>query len=76
MPLTHSLTPSEYHPNRTQRKVPRERTGYGHFQAGSGDNAEFTLKPVIPGLRNIVIGVAVVFVALLLLSFAVRITRI
>ena len=44
MPLTHSLTHSEYHPN--------------------------------TGLRNIVIGVAVVLVALFLLSFAVRITRI
>jgi hypothetical protein len=66
MPLTHSLTHSEYHPNGTQRKVPRETTGYGHFQAGSGDNAEFTLKPAIPGLRNIVIGAAVVLEALFL----------
>ncbi len=46
------------------------------FRQGRGDNAEFTLKPAIPGLRNIVIGVAVVLVALFLLSFAVRITRI
>lgn len=33
------------------------------------------MKPAIPGLHNIVIGVAVVLVALFLLSFAVRITR-
>ena len=46
------------------------------FRQGRGDNAEFTLKPAIPGLRNIVIGVAVLLVALFLLSFAVRITRI
>jgi SPFH domain / Band 7 family len=46
------------------------------FRQGRGDNAEFTLKPAFPGLRNIVIGVAVVLVALFLLSFAVRITRI
>ena len=43
------------------------------FARGPG---RFTLRPAIPGLRNIVIGVAVVFVALFLLSFAVRITRI
>jgi hypothetical protein len=46
------------------------------FRLGRGDNAEFTLKPAIPALRNILIGVAVVLVALFLLSFAVRITRI
>jgi hypothetical protein len=46
------------------------------FRQGRGGNTEFTLRPAIPGLRNIVIGVAVVLVALFLLSFAVRITRI
>jgi hypothetical protein len=30
------------------------------FRQGRGDNSEFTLRPAIPGLRNIVIGVAVV----------------
>jgi len=28
------------------------------FRQGRGDNADFTLKPAIPGLRHIVIGVA------------------
>jgi hypothetical protein len=34
------------------------------------------LRPAIPGLRNIIIGAAVVLVVLFLLSFAVRVTRI
>ena len=46
------------------------------FRPGRGDNTAFTLRPAIPGLRNIVIGAVVVLVALFLLSFAVRITRI
>src|SRR5271167_3740725 len=46
------------------------------FRQGRGENSEFTLRPQIPGLRNIVIVAAVVFVALLILSFVVRVTRI
>jgi regulator of protease activity HflC (stomatin/prohibitin superfamily) len=46
------------------------------FRQGRGDNTEFTLRPAIPGLRNIVIGAVVTVVALFLLSFAVRVTRI
>lgn len=45
------------------------------FRQGRGDNAELVLKPAIPGRRNIVIGLAVVLVALFLCSLAVRITR-
>lgn len=46
------------------------------FRQGRGENPEFTLRPVIPGLRNIVIGVVALVVVLFLLSFAVRVTRI
>jgi regulator of protease activity HflC (stomatin/prohibitin superfamily) len=46
------------------------------FRQGRGENPAFTLRPVIPGLRNIVIGAVVLVVALFLLSFAVRVTRI
>src|SRR5271166_2375756 len=46
------------------------------FRQGRGENSEFTLRPQIPGLRNIVIVAAVVLVALFVLSFAVRVTRI
>jgi len=46
------------------------------FKKGRGDNQEFTMRPAIPGLRTLVIGVAVVFVLVLLLSFVVRVTRI
>ena len=46
------------------------------FRQGRGENAEFTLRPAIPGLKNIVIGAVVVVVALFILSFAVRVTRI
>jgi regulator of protease activity HflC (stomatin/prohibitin superfamily) len=46
------------------------------FRQGRGENAEFTLRPQIPGLRNIVIGAVLALVALFLLSFAVRVTRI
>jgi regulator of protease activity HflC (stomatin/prohibitin superfamily) len=46
------------------------------FRQGRGENSEFTLRPQIPGLRNIVIGAAVLLVALFVLSFAVRVTRI
>src|SRR5271165_6644410 len=46
------------------------------FRQGRGDNPEFTLRPVIPGLRNIVIGAVALVVVLFILSFAVRVTRI
>src|SRR5271169_892362 len=46
------------------------------FRQGRGDNPEFTLRPAIPGLRNIIIIAAVLAVGLFLLSFAVRVTRI
>src|ERR1700739_4603436 len=46
------------------------------FRQGRGGDTEFTLRPAIPGLRNIVIGVVGVVVVLFLLSFAVRVTRI
>ena len=46
------------------------------FRRGQGEHTEFTLRPQIPGLRNIVIGAAVLLVALFVLSFAVRVTRI
>src|SRR5271157_835817 len=46
------------------------------FRQGRGENAEFTLRPAIPGLKNIVIGAVVLVVALFILSFAVRVTRI
>ncbi len=46
------------------------------FRRGQGEHTEFTLRPQIPGLRNIVIGAAVVLVVLFVLSFAVRVTRI
>ena len=46
------------------------------FRQGRGENSEFTLRPQIPGLRNIVIGAAVLLVILFVLSFAVRVTRI
>ena len=46
------------------------------FRQGRGENSEFTLRPQIPGLRNIVIGAAVLLVVLFVLSFAVRVTRI
>ena len=46
------------------------------FRRGQGEHSEFTMRPQIPGLRNIVIGAAVLLVALFVLSFAVRVTRI
>jgi regulator of protease activity HflC (stomatin/prohibitin superfamily) len=46
------------------------------FRQGRGEGREFTMHPVIPGLRNILIGVGVLLVGLFLLSFAVRVTRI
>ena len=46
------------------------------FRNQRDDGREFTLRPVIPGLRTIAIGIAAVVVVLLLLSFFVRVTRI
>ncbi len=46
------------------------------FRRGQGEHSEFTMRPQIPGLRNIVIGAAVLLVVLFVLSFAVRVTRI
>jgi regulator of protease activity HflC (stomatin/prohibitin superfamily) len=46
------------------------------FRQGRGEHTEFTMRPQIPGLRNIVIGAVAVLVALFVLSFAVRVTRI
>ena len=46
------------------------------FRQGRGGDTEFTLRPAIPGLRNIVIGVVGLVVVLFILSFAVRVTRI
>ncbi len=46
------------------------------FRQGRGENTEFTLRPAIPGLKNIVMGVVIVAAAIFILSFAVRITRI
>lgn len=46
------------------------------FRRGDGGVPEFTMRPNIPGLRNIIILVAVVVIALLLLSLVMRVTRI
>ncbi len=46
------------------------------FRQGRGENTEFTLRPAIPGLKNIVMGVVIVAASIFILSFAVRITRI
>ena len=46
------------------------------FNKGRGGNQEYTMRPAIPGLRNVAIGVAVVVVLIFLLLFVIRITRI
>src|SRR5260370_9323824 len=46
------------------------------FRKARGDNQEFTMRPPIPGLRNLIIGAAVLVVVIFLLSFVVRVTRI
>jgi regulator of protease activity HflC (stomatin/prohibitin superfamily) len=46
------------------------------FNKGRGGNQEFTMRPAIPGLRNLVIGAAAIIVLVFVLSFVVRITRI
>src|ERR1700740_2545296 len=46
------------------------------FRKGRGDSQEFTLRPPAPGLRNLMIGAAVLVAVIFLLSFIVRVTRI
>jgi regulator of protease activity HflC (stomatin/prohibitin superfamily) len=46
------------------------------FNRGEHGGPEYTLRPNIPGLRNIIILAAVVIIALLLLSLVLRVTRI
>ena len=46
------------------------------FNRGEGGGREYTMRPNIPGLRNIIILAAVVIIALLLLSLVLRVTRI
>lgn len=46
------------------------------FRKGRGDSQEFTLRPPVPGLRNVMIGAAVLVAVIFLLSFVVRVTRI
>jgi regulator of protease activity HflC (stomatin/prohibitin superfamily) len=46
------------------------------FNRGQGDGREFTLRPAVPGLRNIIIGAVVLIILLLLASFVLRVTRI
>lgn len=46
------------------------------FKNQRDEGREFTMRPVIPGLRTIAIGIAAGVVVLLLLSFLVRVTRI
>jgi regulator of protease activity HflC (stomatin/prohibitin superfamily) len=46
------------------------------FRKGRGDDQEFTMRPAIPGLRNLLIGAVVLVAVILALSFLVRVTRI
>jgi regulator of protease activity HflC (stomatin/prohibitin superfamily) len=46
------------------------------FKGQRGEGREFTMRPAIPGMRVIVIGVAALFVILILLLFLLRVTRI
>ena len=46
------------------------------FKRDSVESHEFTMRPVIPGLRNLVILGAAILVILVLLSLVVRVTRI
>jgi regulator of protease activity HflC (stomatin/prohibitin superfamily) len=46
------------------------------FKKGRGDNQEFTLRPAIPGVRNLLIGAALAVALILAFSFVVRVTRI
>src|ERR1700756_4746300 len=46
------------------------------FRKGRGDSQELRLRPPVPGLRNLMIGAAVLVAVIFLLSFVVRVTRI
>src|SRR6202158_1397111 len=46
------------------------------FRKGRGEDQEFTMRPAIPGLRNLLIGAVSLVVVILALSFLVRVTRI
>jgi regulator of protease activity HflC (stomatin/prohibitin superfamily) len=46
------------------------------FHKGDSGFPEFTLRPNIPGLRNIIILAAVVIIAILVMSLVLRVTRI
>src|ERR1700687_1999075 len=52
------------------------RIGMDMFRKGRGEDQEFTVRPAIPGLRNLIIGAVAVLVVILALSFITRITRI
>jgi regulator of protease activity HflC (stomatin/prohibitin superfamily) len=46
------------------------------FRTTSGDSHEFTMRPAIPGLRNLLIVAAVLIAIVLVISFLFRVTRI
>ncbi len=46
------------------------------FRREEGGGPQYTLRPNIPGLRNIIIGVAAVIIVLLVMSMVLRVTRI
>jgi len=46
------------------------------FKGQRGEGREFTMRPAIPGMRMILIGLAALIVIILLLSFLLRVTRI
>lgn len=46
------------------------------FNRGEGGGREYTLRPNIPGLRNIILMAVAVLIALILLSTVLRVTRI
>jgi regulator of protease activity HflC (stomatin/prohibitin superfamily) len=46
------------------------------FKQSQGDGKEYTMRPAIPGLRGIAIGVGALLVVLILFSLLVRVTRI
>ena len=46
------------------------------FRKGRNADQEFTMRPATPGLRNLIVGAAVLIAIILALSFLVRVTRI
>jgi regulator of protease activity HflC (stomatin/prohibitin superfamily) len=46
------------------------------FKGQRGEGREFTMRPAIPGMRVILIGIAALFIILILLLFLLRVTRI